>query len=359
MSAPDPARGKGILRIPLLVVIDPVARLTDGESVRIARDVLCAGTPGVKVCLPDDPDETARALARRGSRRPVLVGNDRALTRVVGLLHREGALHEAALSVVPVGNGPSVALARALGVPLDTVAAARAVLSGAEHGLDLLVDDGGEVVLGGLRVPAGSGPGNGPWPVGETPSPPGPRVPRQGTGPEAAERNGRTEGSPLRRACRSVVRTVLPQGLRAERETAPEGAPAVRRGALGPGVAPHAGTPQAPPPAPSQRLRVEADGKLLADLDEPVGEVSVRTTHDGGLAEVTVRPVTDPSPVRAMARAVTVSGGPDFRYRTDTARVGGPVASRTWTVLPRAWRLVLPADGDGEGDGPGAPGVTP
>lgn len=362
MSAPDPARGKGIPRIPLLVVIDPVARLTDGESVRIARDVLCAGMPGVKVCLPDAPEETARALARRGSRRPVLVGNDRALLRVVGLLHREGALQEAALSVVPVGNGPSVALARSLGVPLDAVMAARAVLDGTEHGLDLLVDDHDGVVLGGLRIPAGAEDG---WPPGpadpsrhpepRVPRHGEPRVPRQGGDPEAeaeAEAKARAEaeagagagagagakaqadGSPLRRACRSLARTVLPQNPRAE--------PGSRGSSFGPGVEPRAGTPQAPSAPPSQRLRVEADGKLLADLDEPVGEVSVRTTHDGGLAEVTVQPVTDPSPVRAMARAVTVSGGADFRYRTDTTRVGGPVASRTWTVLPRAWRLVLP-----------------
>ncbi|NEC47052.1 diacylglycerol kinase, partial [Actinospica acidiphila] len=58
----------------LLVVIDPVARRADGESVRIARDVLRAGAAGAKVCLPDGPEEFARALARRGSRRPVVVG---------------------------------------------------------------------------------------------------------------------------------------------------------------------------------------------------------------------------------------------------------------------------------------------
>ncbi|MDJ1138370.1 hypothetical protein [Streptomyces iconiensis] len=354
---------------------------------RIARDVLCAGTSGVKVCLPDDPEETARALARRGSRRPVLVGNDRALLRVVQLLHREGALHEAALSVVPVGDGTSVALAGSLGIPLDAVTAARAVLTGAEHRLDLLVDDGGAVVLGGVRVPAGPEPA------------PEPRVPRQGTGP------GEAGGSPLRRACRSLVRTVLPQSLHTVLPRSPDGKREAGRGAerrddrppvardpgreaareaafggadegvgdgggdgvgdrggegqgggeragasgvrrrpfeRGAGAEPYANSPQKPPSVPAQWLRVEADGKLLADFDEPVGEVSLRTTHDGGLAEVTVRPLSDPSPVRAMAREVTVSGGDGFRYRTDTARVGGPVTSRTWTVLPHAWRLVLP-----------------
>lgn len=81
MSAPDQ----------LLVVIDPVARRCDGESVRIARDVLCGGA-AAKVCLPDTPQEFARALARRGARRPVVVGDDRALVRAVALLHRGGEL---------------------------------------------------------------------------------------------------------------------------------------------------------------------------------------------------------------------------------------------------------------------------
>ncbi|MYS43659.1 diacylglycerol kinase, partial [Streptomyces sp. SID5998] len=98
----------------LLVVIDPVARRTDGESVRIAKDVLGAGA-AVKVCLPEDPEEFARALARRGSRRPVVIGDDRALLRAVTVLHRRRELAGCALSAVPVGG--AVSLARSLGVP--------------------------------------------------------------------------------------------------------------------------------------------------------------------------------------------------------------------------------------------------
>lgn len=135
----------------LLVVIDPVARKTDGESVRIVKDVLSAGA-ATKVCLPEDPEEFARALARRGSRRPVVVGDDRALMRAVVLLHRQRELAECVLSVVPVG--PALGVARALGLPTGAVAAARAVLDGAERRLDMLVDDSDGVVLGALRIPA-------------------------------------------------------------------------------------------------------------------------------------------------------------------------------------------------------------
>ena len=356
MSAPDPA---GASQPPLLLVIDPAARMWDGESVRIARDVLCAGAEGVKVCLPENPEEAERALARRGSRRPVVVGDDRALLRAVRLLHRERELDEAVLSVVPVGAERSVALACGLGVPADAVSAARTALDGVERRLGLLIDDSGGVVLGGIRIPGPSG---------------------------EDEVQGR--GGALR-ATAALVRA--------------------RRAR----------------PSAGQRLRVEADGELLADLDRPVTEVSVVSPrpsdwggpnhrpsgwgggrprpmgrgdprpvgtgaagalrhlgngsssasasasapdsgaghrsrgraesdapwdgrHDGrwdgqrSLAQVTVRPegADDAEPVRARAKAVTVSG-PDFHYRAD-ALVGGPVRVRTWTALAGAWGLTLP-----------------
>lgn len=268
----------------LLVVIDPVARRTDGESVRIAKDVLSAGAHA-KVCLPDGPEEFARALARRGSRRPVVVGDDRALVRAVSLLYRQRELAGCALSVVPVGSLLSVA--RSLGVPTGAVAAARAVLDGAERRLDLLVDDSDGVVLGALRIPPVSAQGHEEAPSLEA-------------------------GRPWLRTAQSLVRTLVPA-----RET----------------------TVPAPRPA---RLRVEVDGVTLLDLDQPVEAVSV-TAGDSGLAEVEVRPLSvgaEASPLRAQGRTVSVSGA-DFRYRAD-AGVWGPVRRRTWTVREGALGLVLP-----------------
>ncbi|MFI2371961.1 diacylglycerol kinase [Streptomyces sp. NPDC018833] len=259
----------------LLVVIDPVARRMDGESVRIAKDVLCGGSEA-KICLPDGPEEFARALARRGQRRPVVVGDDRALLRAVGLLHRDRWLGDGALALVPVGA--AVQLAHSLGVPAGPVAAARAVLDGVVRRLDLLVDESDGVVLGGLSIPA-------------------------------VRAAARAEAS-VWNACRSLVRTLV-------RPAPPS--PAARR---------------------AHRLRVEADGVLLADLDRPVEGVTVRADRDGR-AEILVRHPAIPEPVRTSALTVTVSG-PDFRYRADT-HVTGPVRTRTWTVRPGAWGLTLPA----------------
>lgn len=280
MSAPD-----------LLVVIDPAARQHDAEAVRIARDVLCAGSPGAKVCLPEGPEAVTRAVARRGHRQPVIVGDDHALSLAVRQLHAEcdaavGEVRDASLlACVPVGPPESLALARGLGLPLDVVSAARAVLGGVERPLGLLVDDQDAVLAGGLRIPA---------------------VPAQrGPSPEERTSSG-VLGSLTRRA--ALVR------------------PARRhRDAHG---------------VPLPRLRVEADGVLLADPARPLTELSVSALADcarDGLAEVVVRQAAStvlgaqtstPSEVRVAARSVTVSS-PDG----DT---------RTWRVAPSTLRLTVP-----------------
>ncbi|WP_369260864.1 diacylglycerol kinase [Streptomyces sp. R35] len=270
----------------LLVVIDPVARRTDGESVRIAKDVLSAGA-ATKVCLPEGPEEFARALARRGSRRPVVIGDDRALLRTVSLLHRQRELTACGLSLVPVGG--VLSLARSLGVPTGAVAAARAVLDGVERRLDLLVDDSDGVVLGALRIPSVLSPV-----PSEVPS-------------EAASH-------PWLRTCQSLVRTLAARPARL---------------AAVPGSGP-------------ARLRIEVDGVLVVDLDQPVEAVSVTPGVLGG-AEVEIRPASvgvEGSPLRVVGRRVTVSGA-DFRYRADSV-VGGPVRTRTWVVREGAWGLTLP-----------------
>lgn len=273
----------------LLVVIDPVARQTDGESVRIAKDVLSGGAV-TKVCLPDGPEEFARALTRRGARRPVVVGDDRALLRAVSVLHRQRELAECVLSVVPVGG--VVSLAHSLGVPAGAVAAARAVLYGTERRLDLLVDDSDGVVLGALRIP----------PVSLRDAPTGATAVSSGA------------GHPWLRTCQSLVRTLV---TRPPRTTTGAG------------------------PA---RLRVEIDGTTVVDLDQPVETVTV-VPGGSGKAAVEIQPLSGPgaeaSPLLLQARTVTVSGA-DFRYRAD-AVVSGPVRTRTWRVVEGAWRLTLPA----------------
>ncbi len=157
-SVPPPAEPQPPGRAPLLVLLDPAAREADGEAVRIARDVL-AGGADVKVVLPTSAAELDRVLSHRGRRRPVVIGSDLTLQRVVQALHRQRELGSGPVGLVPVGSAEAVVLARALGVPVEPVAAARAVLGGVvrEHGL--LLDDSGGVVLGEVRIP-GRGQGH-------------------------------------------------------------------------------------------------------------------------------------------------------------------------------------------------------
>ena len=258
----------------LLVIVDPVARRSDGESVRIAKDVLSAGAEA-KICLPDSPEEFSRALSRRGSRCPVVLGDDRALLRAVTLLHRD----RAPLALVPIGPPDALEVAYGLGVPRTAVAAARTVLDGAVRSMDLLVDDSDGVVLGELRIPAASTRPGPPHTVWDT--------------------------------CRSLITSLV--------RPAP---------------------PSPSGPSRTHRLRVEADGVLLNDLDRPVEGVSVTAQGDGGLADVVIH-TTSGETLASEAKAVTVAG-PDFRYRADI-QVAGPVRSRTWTVRAGAWQLILPA----------------
>ncbi|MGA5128633.1 diacylglycerol kinase [Streptomyces olivoreticuli] len=307
MSAPDSTEQ------PLLVVIDPVARRVDGESVRIARDVLCGGAVA-KICFPEGPQDVERALARRGRRRPVVIGDDRALLRVVHLLHQRRDLPEVPVSLVPVGALPAVSLARALGVPLGTVAASRAVLDGAERRLDALVDDAGGVVLGGLWIP---GPGG----LNRTPE-----------AMAAAEPNGSPETGIADVA--DVTEVATPDGGVGDHQSWWSPAARTARSALTLLTGP-AARHQLPS---CTRLRVEADGVLLVDLDEPVARVALCAVD--GQAEVTVH--THSAELPSVTRATRVSiSGPSFHYRADNV-LTGPVRTRTWSVREGAWRLVLP-----------------
>ncbi|MBC3843455.1 hypothetical protein GXW82_34300 [Streptacidiphilus sp. 4-A2] len=134
------------------MVVSPAALAVDGESVRVARDVLGAAF-AMKAVVPGDLTELERVLSRRGRRRLVVIGDDQALRHVVQLLHRHAQLDAGPVGIIPVGKGHKVALARSLGASSRPVEAARAIARGGERTLDLLVDEDGGVVLSGLRIP--------------------------------------------------------------------------------------------------------------------------------------------------------------------------------------------------------------
>ncbi|MFD0571190.1 hypothetical protein ACFQ0T_20805 [Kitasatospora gansuensis] len=150
------------------------------------------------------------------------------------------------------------------------MAAARAVLHGAARKLDLLVDDGGGVVFGGVSIHA----------------------------------HGASRPTGLR-------------SLWAKLAAAEQGT------SLG---------------SDDPRLRVEADGRLLVDLDEPVHRLQAALSAGSGEMELLLQLARGPRTVRATRLAVT---GRDFGYQADGCRVG-PVRARVWTLHPGVWQLLLP-----------------
>ncbi|MET8555843.1 diacylglycerol kinase [Streptomyces sp. NPDC004959] len=354
MPAPEPS---AYASPSLLLVIDPTARRTDGESVRIARDVLNAGAE-VKVCLPETTEEYADAVRRAGRRPVVVVGDETALVRAVGVLYRGRLLgkgggssqgrraggrrgREQVVGWVPVsaGDGAGAALARALGVPADPVAAARAVLEGRPVARDLLVDDSDGVVLGALVLPV-----------------PGPRGRSGALRRLGVRATGGAVAGAMPRSETEVPRSGTggtPPGEETEPER-PDGGRGWWRRIPGLRAAPD----QVPGATARAGLRVEADGELLADLATPLRSLTVTPSPAraplGPVGATSAAPRTDTTgyagvrlvpaagaadPVLARARTVTVSG-PDFHYLVDGSPAG-PVRSRTWTVRRGIWSIVV------------------
>lgn len=305
---------------PLLLLLDPAARQSDGESVRIAKDVLSGGTD-VKVACPETPSELDRVLSHRGRRRPVVIGSDLALQRVLQALYRQRELGADPVGLVPVGRPEELAAARALGVPGAPVAAARAVLTGAARKLDLLVDDGGGVALGGVRI---SGAGT--------------------RRPGGRPGGWRSLWAKLAAAEQATALTPDRIGPGMGPEGADGAGGSTRTGRTGP-----TGRPERIEPARgehSARLRVEADGRLLADVHRPVRVVQV-TLPSGAAAGEGVMEIVVRAPgalLRARAASISVAGR-GFGYEAD-GRPVGPVRARTWTVHAGCWGLLLPVTQD-------------
>lgn len=199
--------------------------------------------------------------------------------------------------------------ARTLDLPLDPAEAARVVLTGTPRPTDLVVDEEGQVTVNSVHLGAGAEAGK--------------------RGARWKERLGRV-GYPI--------------------------------GALQTALNP-----------PSLRVRVEVDGEVVVDVDQPLLMVAVGNgasvgggteltpdaePHDG---EVDVLVATPTGPLARLGylvrlpfarheehgdvrilrgRTVRVSGTP-FDCNSD-GEIDGPVRSRTWRVLPAAYAMVVP-----------------
>src|SRR5215207_9851838 len=121
----------------LLVITNASAGSAHEEAVDTAVATL-SERADVEVAATSSPEDCDTAVARRAGRRVVVCGGDGSVHFIVAALHRAGDLSDP-IGLIPMGTGND--LARALGLPLDPAEAARVVLDGEPHRLDLLVDD--------------------------------------------------------------------------------------------------------------------------------------------------------------------------------------------------------------------------
>jgi diacylglycerol kinase family enzyme len=299
----------------MLLLVNEAAGSADQATLAKVRSALsAAGRVEVAVC--GQPEDLEAALDRRPAGPVVVAGGDGSVHTVVNALARRRELGDTVLGLVPMGTGND--LARGVGIPLDPVAAARRVVEGQPEQLDLIRDDTGDLAVNAVHI---------------------------GVGGEAA--------------------------VAARRWKPAFGRASFRLGSLTAGIR-----------ATGWRLRIILDGRPLAGRDGRVLMVGLSNApvigggtplapgarSDDGLMDVVVSFATGPierlsyavrlrkgthlerpDVLHARAREATVEGDP-FPINAD-GEVGGPVRTRTWSVAPKSWRLILPA-ADATADGP-------
>ncbi len=299
-----------------LVITNEGAGTADQESLDRAVAVLSERS-SVEVVATSNPGELDGVLHRSGTRRIVVAGGDGSLHAVVAALHRRNELADRVLGLIPLGTGND--FARCMDLPLDPEEAARLVLDGEVRRVDLLVDELGGIVVNNVHV---------------------------GAGAQASRR-----------------------GHRWKQRLGSVGFGRANLGKLGYPI----GALLAAFHPPELRLRVEVDGEVVVDVDDPVLMVAAGNgTSVGGGTELT--PEADPEDGKVdvmisravgpwsklayaahLARSrhhdrddvtylrasrVTVSG--DEFYCAADGEITGPERRRSWQVLPAAYSMVLP-----------------
>jgi diacylglycerol kinase family enzyme len=302
---------------PLLVITNSEAGPADDEALERALAVL-RGACSVEVQATSRPDELDGVLHRAGSRTIVVAGGDGSLHTVVSALYRRHDLKGAVLGLLPLGTGND--FARANEIPLDVEEAARVLLEGTVRERDLIVDEVGEVVV---------------------------NVVHAGAGAQASRR-----GAKWKERLHAI------------------GVGKVNLGKLGYPI----GAVSAAFRPPFVRLRVEVDGEVVVDLDEPILMVAVgngqmvgggtelvpHADPGNGQVDVVVSRAIGPLARFGFAAALgrgrhperddvvylrgsTVSvSGEEFWCSAD-GEIYGPERHRTWHVEPSAYSMVLPA----------------
>lgn len=138
----------------ILAITNAQAGTADDAAIETAVEVLRGGAD-VAVVATADADDLAGALRDHADRdRVVVLGGDGSLHAVVQVLHDCEQLSERTVGLIPLGTGND--FARALDIPLEPEAAAKVVLDGSVHELDLGTTDDGDVIVNAIHAGVGA-----------------------------------------------------------------------------------------------------------------------------------------------------------------------------------------------------------
>jgi diacylglycerol kinase (ATP) len=257
--------------------------------------------------------ELDTVVAAVGDRDLVVAGGDGSLHAAVASLYRQGLLAGPTIGLIPLGTGND--FARGVRIPLDPVRAAAVILDGRPSGIDMVVDDADGIVVNVAHAGVGADAGTEARPFKA-------KLGRLGYVAGALIAAVRTQGHLLRVVADDVV---LADGTRR-----------VLQVAVGNGPRVGGGTELTPDADPTDGLADILVSFAVKPLDRLAYGIHLRRgTHD------------ERHDVRtARARTVTVSGQ-EFCCDTD-GELAGPMAGRTWNVIPRAFTMTLPTPAQAE-----------
>ncbi|WP_243742625.1 diacylglycerol/lipid kinase family protein [Actinorugispora endophytica] len=283
----------------------------EDRSLRAAvGELTVAGSGAVEVASCGDASELEKAL-ERGHETLVVAGGDGSLHAVANALHRRGELGGRTMGLLPLGTGND--FARGLGIPLSPEAAARAFLAGAARPLDLFVDDTGEVTVNAVHLGIGA------------------------DSTREAARWKRLLG-PVSFPVGGLIAGWAAQGYRMLVEADGETVIGPRHKVLMAGLA-------------NGRYIGGGAGTLDPDARADNGTINLVVSRSRGFWRRATHAVrlhrgTHPMELdvyRRQARTVRVVCEPVTESNDGEITEG--VISRTWTVLPGAWRFVVPPAG--------------
>jgi diacylglycerol kinase family enzyme len=290
----------------ILLLTNVRAGSADDEKLGAAVAVLRTSAT-VEVCVTSRQGQLDDVLDRLGRRQLVVAGGDGSFHGVVAALNRRSELKQTVLGLIPVGTGND--FARAVEIPLDPEAAARAVVAGRVGPIDLVVDDAGDVVVNNVRV---------------------------GIGAEAS-RKGRRWKQRLGRlgyAVGALLAVFRPLDLRlrieVDSEVVADGNHRVLDISIGNGATVGGGVPVNPDADPQS-------GQMDVVVSSAVGPLA-RVGY--GIDLLRSRHLSRKDVSHRHGDVVSVAGTPF--YISSDGEVSGPTSNRTWRVEKSAFEMTLP-----------------